>query len=54
MRDLQWWGRLDSNPNVLRDIWPNPHASEFTDASISSWGAAWKGKVPASGFFGAE
>lgn len=54
MRDLQWWARIGSNPHVGRAIWPQPTACVFTDASMSGWGAAWDGRVPASGFFGEE
>ena len=54
VRDLQWWARIGTNPHVGRAIWPQPTACVFTDASMSGWGAAWDGSVPASGFFGED
>ena len=54
MRDLQWWARLSNNPHVGRVLWKQVGAVVFTDASMSGWGAAWNGKLPASGFFDAQ
>lgn len=51
MRDLQWWGRLATNPHVGRTIWPSPDVCVFTGARLSGWGVVWQGRVPASGFF---
>lgn len=54
MRDLQWWARLSTNPDVGRRIWQQPEATLFTDASLRGWGAAWNGEVPAAAFFTAS
>ena len=54
MRDLKWWATLSQSPFLGRKLWSAPTASVFTDASMSGWGAAWNGHVPASGFFEEE
>ena len=54
MRDLQWWARLSENCHIGRALWPTVDAVVFTAASMSGWGAAWNGQVPASGFFDAQ
>lgn len=51
MRDLKWWASLSTNKHIGRALWPRTDAVLFTDASMSGWGAAWNGTVPASGFF---
>lgn len=51
IRDLRWWAGLSKNKHVGRAVWPQVDAQLFTDASMSGWGAAWNGIVPASGFF---
>ena len=53
IRDLRWWACLSSNPYLGRELWPRPEAIVYIDASMSGWGAAWKGLVPAAGFFDA-
>lgn len=34
LRDLQWWGRLPTNPHVGRALWTYPDACVLTDARI--------------------
>lgn len=51
VRDLRWWARIGSNPHVGRAIWHQVDACVYTHASMSGWGSAWNGHVPASGFF---
>ena len=35
-------------------LWKKVDAVVFTDASMSGWGAAWNGQLPASGFLDAQ
>ena len=51
LSDLRWWSRLSTHALLGRAMWPAPDdAVMHTDASLTGWGAAWNGTVPARGF----
>ena len=52
MRDLRWWRRLSTSPDVGRALWPPALGTLTTDASQWGWGGHWN-LVPARGFFSA-
>lgn len=53
VRDLSWWRRLATSPDVGRALWPPTLGRLTTDASPYGWGGHWNGLVPARGFFSA-
>ena len=52
MRDLRWWRRLSTSPDVGRALWPPALGMQTADASLWGWGGHWN-LVPALGFFSA-
>jgi len=51
LSDLKWWADLSKHALLGRALWPpEEDAVLYTDASMTGWGAAWNGVVPARGF----
>jgi len=50
LADLKWWSGLSTHALIGGALWPpDQDAVIFTDASMTGWGAAWNGTVPARG-----